>query len=106
MVYSGIAATTQHDTSGGGSNYLCMPKVPEYNPNLTYIPRPNDYSEIEGVEYDITVKNHNHNVPCAVCHVITRSAFLLTAAHPPGPENTMATSCRVGKFSNVQCLSV
>ena len=30
-VYSGIAAGSMHTQSGGGANYLCLPKVPEYD---------------------------------------------------------------------------
>ena len=37
-VYSGIAAGSHYSHSGGGTNYLCMPKVPEYDlPNRASI---------------------------------------------------------------------
>ena len=77
MVHTGIAAATLYTLSGGGANYLCMPKVPEYNPNLTYRSTVDDHSQIHGVEYEAPLQGlYNHNVPCALCHVSTRSAVI------------------------------
>ena len=36
LVYSGITGGTFYNQEGGGANYLCMPKDPEYSPTLTY----------------------------------------------------------------------
>ncbi len=36
MVYSGIAGGSHHRHAGGGSNYLCMPKDPQYKSSLSY----------------------------------------------------------------------
>ena len=91
MVYPGIAAATLHIQSGGGANYLCMPKVPEYNPNLTYRSAVDDHSQIHGVEYELPLQGlHNHNVPCALCHVSTRSAVI----HIPAKYNCPPTWTR------------
>ena len=81
VVYSGIAAGSWYTQSGGGANYLCMPKDPEYKSDLEYRPGADDHSQLHGVEYELPVQGHyNHNVPCAVCHVTTRSAILLLPA--------------------------
>ena len=81
LVYSGISAGSWYSQSGGGANYLCMPKDPEYKSDLTYRPGVDDHSQLHGVEYELPVQgSHEHNVPCAVCHVTTRSAVLLLPA--------------------------
>ena len=36
LVYSGITGGTLYCQEGGGANYLCMPKDPEYSNVLTY----------------------------------------------------------------------
>ena len=75
-VYSSITSGSDRTQSGGGSNHLCMPKVPEYthpfsSSELTY------KTFIYGAEYQYPLQgSHNLNVPCAVCHVSTRSAVL------------------------------
>ncbi len=85
MVYSGIAGGSLYRHAGGGSNYLCMPKDPQYNSNRTYR---SSVSYIYGVEYEIPVQgNNNYNAPCAVCHVSTRSALLLIPAKYSCPAN-------------------
>ena len=58
-----------------------MPKDPEYKSDLTYRPGADDHSQLHGVEYEGPLQgNQDHNVPCAVCHVTTRSAVLLLPA--------------------------
>ena len=53
-----------------------MPKVPEYDlPNRASI---DSHGSLYGAEYEHPLQgSHNHNVPCAVCHVSTRSAVLM-----------------------------
>ena len=78
-LYSGITGGTLYSQSGGGSNYLCVPKDPIYDPHV-------DYSEEEtallyGTEYERPYRGtHNDNVPCAVCRVPTRTAFVMIPA--------------------------
>ena len=81
MVYSGIAAGSWFSQSGGGVNYLCMPKDPEYKSDLTYRSVSNKHSQLYGAEYELPLQSiDDQNVPCAVCHVTTRSAVLLLPA--------------------------
>ena len=77
MVYTGIAAASFFTQSGGGANYLCMPKVPEYKSTLRYRSTVDDHSQIHGVEYQHPLQGSNdHNAPCALCHVSTRCAVI------------------------------
>ena len=72
-IYSGIAGGSFFDHRGGGANYLCMPKDPEYSPTLCV------WSPLQG--------GHNHNVPCAVCRVSTRSTVLMIPAKATCPSS-------------------
>ena len=87
LVYSGITGGTYY-ASPGGANHLCMPKNPEYSPALRY--RNNLGSErafIQGTEYQSPLQGlDNHNAPCAVCHVSTRSTILMIPAKASCPS--------------------
>ena len=88
IIYSGITGGTFYTTPGGGANYLCMPKDPEYSSDLTY--RNNLGSErgfIQGTEYQHPLQGlHDHNVPCAVCYVSTRPIVLMIPAKASCPS--------------------
>ena len=45
LLYSGLTGGSYYSHKGGGSNYLCMPKNPQYS---TYAPGTTDYSYIYG----------------------------------------------------------
>ena len=81
-VYSGITAGSNRLHSGSGSNNRCMSKVPEYN--LSYSSSGPLYKAfLYGAKYEYPLQGSPiHNVPCAVCHVSTRSAVLMI------PDNT------------------
>ena len=83
LLYKGKAASSSHDQTGGGANYICLPNQPEF---LSYMPGVHQYqSYIYGVEYE-TYENgplasiHDHNAPCAVCYVSTRVSYLMIPA--------------------------
>ena len=72
-------------STGGGGNYLCMPRDPEYS-----LPHHVDSnflgSYLHGVEYESPVQgSHNHNAPCAVCYVSTRSTVIMIPAKTSCP---------------------
>ena len=109
-VYEGIAAGSYYN-EGGGSNYLCLPKFPQYKSDLKYRSAVDNHAQIHGVEYELPLQgSHDHNAPCAVCHVSTRSQFSSfqpgIAVHKTGPQNTMATSCLKQDGTSVQVLYV
>ena len=82
LVYNGRAAKSYYTHKGGGGNYQCLPNNPEYG---GYRAGVQAQSFIYGVEYETRSGSplsslYNHNVPCAVCHVSTRSAVLMIPA--------------------------
>ena len=96
LVYSGYAGGSWWDHRGGGANYLCLPKDPHYSSDLTYRSGTQNYGLIYGAEYqNATTNSHDHNVPCAVCCVPTRTKVLMIPAKSDCPHlghvNTMAT---------------
>ena len=112
MVYSGIAAGAFFSQSGGGANYLCMPKNPQYKANLRYRAGEDSFSKLYGVEYAGPLQgSDNHNVPCAVCHVSTRSAVLVIPARYSCPPawtmeyyGYLMSSYRSHKRSSFECV--
>ena len=87
LVYSGITGGTWYSQEGGGANYLCMPKDPEYK--LRYRSGEDVWvSKVYGSEYEVPIQGtHNHNVPCAVCYVSTRPTVLMIPAKTSCPSN-------------------
>ena len=84
-VYSGLTGGTLWSSSGGGSNYLCMPKVPDYTLPFSRS-GPAFKTFIYGAEYQHPLLGSlDHNVPCAVCCVSTRSAVLMIPAKTTCP---------------------
>ena len=88
LVYEGIAAGSWYTHSGGGSNYLCLPKDPEYS---NYRPGVQSDSTVYGAEYETFGEPplghvNDHNVPCAVCCTSRSKHFML-----PG-KNTCPTT--------------
>ena len=73
---------TAHGHGGAGGNYQCLPNNPEYG---RYAPGEQNQADMYGVEYQLDSGSplpaiHDHNVPCAVCHVSTRAAVLMIPA--------------------------
>ena len=79
LVYHGRAGKTHYNQKGGGGNYQCMPNDPEYSTFQTGV---QGKSYMYGVEYQSPLSSalHDHNVPCAVCHVSTRATVLMIPA--------------------------
>ena len=89
LLYSGRAGGTHYLHSAGGANYLCMPDDPDH---LEYQSGIQDDGFVAGVEYDYngmpTLSTfHNHNVPCAVCYVTTRSVSVMIPAKTQCPTH-------------------
>ena len=82
LVYEGLATGSHYSNHGGGANVLCLVKNPKYNPGTTTVNTGNRV--LFGTEYQIGPGQalnrglrHDHNVPCAVCHVSTRSSQIM-----------------------------
>lgn len=77
LVYSGRVAGPHYDSGGGGSNYICMVNNPQYFSDRGH----GGHSKLYGSEYEFhngpRSSYKNHNVPCVVCEVTTRSKYLM-----------------------------
>ena len=89
LVYSGIAGGSFFYTRGGGANYLCLPKEAQYSPNLSYRSGYIHASRIQGAEYQHPTNgvSKDQNVPCAVCHVPSRTTLLVIPARYTCPSS-------------------
>ena len=85
-LYNGYAAGSWYGHHGGGANYLCLPKNPQYL--RSGVPGGNQLSWLRGSEYQYTfVGRHDHNVPCSVCYVSGRAAQLMIPANLNCPSS-------------------
>ena len=79
LVYAGRAAGSWWNHKGGGANRLCLPNYPSYLQYTSGSQIERDY--LYGSEYQTSdgplSAFHDHNVPCAVCHVSTRGTVLI-----------------------------
>ena len=86
LVYAGRAGGTHYNTNGGGANKICLPEDPDYLSNTAGY---SGSTSIWGAEYEFHGTLHsnivNHNVPCAVCRVSTRSSVLMIPAKTECP---------------------
>ena len=89
LVYSGITGGTLYNQPGGGANYLCMPKDPEYSTTLSYRGGVNEHATIYGAEYESPLRQDasQHNAPCAVCYVSTRPTVIMIPAKASCPPS-------------------
>uniref|UniRef100_A0A1X7V7M9 Uncharacterized protein n=1 Tax=Amphimedon queenslandica TaxID=400682 RepID=A0A1X7V7M9_AMPQE len=87
LLYEGITGGEWYTHTGGGANYVCLPKVPQYM--STNVPQYSAY--MYGTEYDnvnnIFSGKHDHNVPCAVCYTSTKSVKLMIPAKTSCPSS-------------------
>lgn len=90
QIYRGQVAAPDHDTSGGGTNYMCLPADPDYHPNS---PDKAPSATIFRVWYEITSdldklpKVHKESVPCAVCESDRRVTQLMIPATTRCPSS-------------------
>ena len=83
-------AGKSHYSNGGGVNYLCLPREPEFPDGATAGHQSQSY--VYGTEYErhnsplIDQSLHDNDVPCAVCDVTGRSRTLLIPAKMSCPS--------------------
>ena len=81
--FVGFAAGSPYNHMGGGVNYLCMPKKPEYNsysriPSSSWLGTWLGGTEYQSHYYSIfSRETHDQNVPCARCYTNSRSALMM-----------------------------
>ena len=77
-IYDGMLAGNTWSTTGGASDYLCLPHVPQY---ATSRPEEKGYALLEPGEYQFPVKSNanNFNVPCAVCESARSNTVMIPA---------------------------
>ncbi|XP_078574627.1 uncharacterized protein LOC144860933 [Branchiostoma floridae x Branchiostoma japonicum] len=83
-VYSGVAGGTWYGQAGGGTNYLCLPKNPQwgkYQDGFQGVT-----AQMFGAEYEIQAdvpfgdrSMNNHDVVCSVCHTDHNSVLMIPA---------------------------
>ncbi|XP_031555088.1 short-chain collagen C4-like [Actinia tenebrosa] len=83
LVYKGRIGGEHDSHPGGGANYVCLPETPKYG---RYKNGYQNTAFMYGTEYDLYYYNpftrnlHDHDAPCAVCYVTTRSAKMMIPA--------------------------
>ncbi|ELU03540.1 hypothetical protein CAPTEDRAFT_175203 [Capitella teleta] len=88
LVYHGFVGGSSFLSTGGASDYLCLPSDPQWG---SYNEVANGLGEVWGAEYEtasfpFTLRNEgpstlqNQNVPCAVCRAKTRASVLMVPA--------------------------
>ncbi|XP_071830073.1 uncharacterized protein [Apostichopus japonicus] len=90
LVYEGYAAGAAYNEKGGGADYLCLPKDPQF---LHTVPGTTSSwrARIHGAEYEVNSFDpfngmDNGDVPCAVCLVNGRSSVLMQPARYTCPH--------------------
>eukprot|EP00058_Branchiostoma_floridae_P013322 XP_002598810.1 hypothetical protein BRAFLDRAFT_74513 [Branchiostoma floridae] len=90
IIYDGIAGGTYYTHTGGGANYVCLPKDPEWG---VFTDGLQGTAYMHGAEYQHPGNSpfqgaslSNHNVPCAVCHVASRGSKLMIPARLSCPS--------------------
>ena len=85
LLYAGRVGGSFY-THGGGSNYLCMPNVPEYT--LRYSPGVQGYTYMYGVEYqgDTVPSKDNHNAVCVLCYLSDKGTSVMMPAKTSCPS--------------------
>ena len=81
LVYRGRAAGSYYSHSGGGANYQCITEEPQ---TFNFGPGTVKAAYIYGAEYEMignvpssSIRNHDQNVPCAVCYIAPRETVLM-----------------------------
>lgn len=94
LVYHGLTAGTHFTNVGGGANYICAATGDDvqYHPEATTADS-ND-AVLHGTEYETFNRAlhdlNQHNVPCAVCEVTSRSRQIMIPGRLTCPDTWTA----------------
>ncbi|XP_003385176.1 PREDICTED: short-chain collagen C4-like [Amphimedon queenslandica] len=87
LLYEGITGGEAYNSPGGGANYVCLHKDPQYLSSHT----PPYSGFMYGTEYEwsngIFTGRDQHNAPCAVCYTSTKSVKLMIPARTSCPSS-------------------
>ena len=90
LVYDGLTAGIHSSNQGGAANYICAVKGAdaEYHPEATT--QNSNHAALFGTEYEThgqaLADLLNHNVPCAVCEVSSRSKHIMIPGRYTCPD--------------------
>ena len=92
LVYSGRAGGTYYGSRGGSADKSCLPDDPDYIPGSPDLGSSLLKSAVTGAEYethDVPQLTNliDHNAPCAVCFVPTRSTTIMVPAKTTCPPS-------------------
>ena len=82
ITIQGLAGGKWWDHSGSGSNYLCLPEVPEYDQYVEDVQQWRAYvytAEYETYDFPPYIDKYQHDVPCAVCRITNRGSLMIPA---------------------------
>ena len=69
MLYDGYTAGGHYNHNGGGAEYICLVRDPEYSylEQVSHRSRiySTEYKQVDGLDSNL----HNYDAPCAVCYV-------------------------------------
>ena len=90
LFIQGIAGGKWYGHTGSGSNYLCLPKDPEYDVYQAGTEHWRAY--VYSAEYEIAnfppyAGKHDHDVPCAVCRTTNRGSMVMIPARMSCPSD-------------------
>ena len=87
LIYEGLTTGGSHNLSGGGANYVCLSKSPEYHTASRPIAL---FSSLHSVKYrGVTASNsyvEDKAAVCAVCYTSVRSAKLVVPGERKCPN--------------------
>ncbi|XP_019861921.1 PREDICTED: short-chain collagen C4-like [Amphimedon queenslandica] len=87
LLYEGITGGEANNSPGGGANYVCLHKDPQYLSSHS----PAYSGFMYGTEYEwsngIFTGRDQHNAPCAVCYTSTKSVKLMIPARTSCPSS-------------------
>ena len=94
IIIAGVVGGSHYTHTGGGSNYLCLHRDPEWGPKTTSGFQ--SYGHLYGAEYEIYSNDPfskanaqslpDNDVPCAVCLVSGRPTKLMIPARLTCPD--------------------
>ncbi|XP_077998536.1 uncharacterized protein LOC144451536 [Glandiceps talaboti] len=90
LVYSGVIGGGFYSHKGSGSNYLCMPEEPVYDETVSGVSGTG--ARLYGGEYQThsfgpMSQLADHDPPCSVCRITTRTTVLMIPARNVCPDS-------------------